>query len=210
MTETEEASPKKKSSTDYEVAYLKSFPDDFSKFKGLIDDFLCTVQAKSKILDIGCSNGSHVAYLLNQGFDAFGIDISLTMIEEAKKHVPSERLFLMDMHTMEDLGESTFDAVLSITSMLYANKEYLPRVLKQVHRLLKPGGKFLLMMLEGEGDGLIKHSNGESEVVTYTTFYKVDELKDRVKAGGFKIDQEQLTNLVVSSHQEISLFCTKA
>ncbi|MDX2108389.1 MAG: class I SAM-dependent methyltransferase [Candidatus Melainabacteria bacterium] len=209
MSETENASPQKKSSNDYGVAYIKTFPDDLSKFKGLLDDFLRTVPAKSKVLDIGCSNGSYVAYLLKQGYDAFGIDISLSMLEEAKKHVPSERLFLMDMHTMEDLGESTFDAVLSITSMLYANKEYLPRVLKQVHRLLKPGGKFLLMMLEGEGDGLIKHSNGESEVVTYTTYYEVDELKQRVKAGGFEIDQERLSNLVVSSHAEISLFCTK-
>lgn len=210
MTETDEAALARKADhDDYGIAYIKTFPDDLSKFKGLLDDFLRRVPAKSRILDIGCGNGSYVSYFLKLGHDAIGIDISLTMLEEAKKVVPEERLFLMDMHAMEELGEGTFDCVLSITSMLYANKEYLPRVLKQVHRLLKPGGKFLLMMLEGEGDGLIKHSFGGSEVVTYTTYYHVDELKERVQSGGFVIEQERLTNLVVSSHQEISLFCAK-
>ncbi len=131
------------------------------------------------------------------------------MLEEARRNVPVERVLLMDMHTMEDFGAETFDAVISITTMLYANKEYLPRILKQVHRLLKPGGKLWLMMLEGEGDGLVKHNFGGEEAVTYTAYYRPEELKEKLLSNHFSIEDERITNLVVLSHKEISLFATK-
>lgn len=209
MNETEEASLAKQAYNDYGIEYIKTYPDDLSKFQGLLDRFLKHVPAGARVLDIGCGNGAYVNHLLKRGFDAIGIDISLTMLEEARRIVPPERLFLMDMHTMEEFEAESFDAVISITSMLYANKEYLPRILKQVQRLLKPGGKLWLMMLEGEGDGLVKHNFGDAEAVTYTAYYQIDELKDKVKASGFSVLEERLTNLVVLSHREISLFACK-
>lgn len=209
MTETEEASLAKKAYNEYGIEYIKTYPDDLSKFQGLLDHFLKYVPVGARVLDIGCGNGAYVNHLLKRGYDAIGIDISLTMLEEAKRIVPAERLFLMDMHAMEEFAPESFDAIVSITSMLYANKEYLPRILKQVQRLLKPGGKLWLMMLEGEGDGLVKHNFGGEEAVTYTAYYQIDELKDKVKASGFSILEERLTNLVVLSHREITLFASK-
>lgn len=209
MTETEEASLAKKAYNDCGIEYIKTYPDDLSKFQGLLDQFLKFVPAGARVLDIGCGNGAYVNHLLKRGYDAIGIDISLTMLEEARRIVPEERLFLMDMHTMEEFGEGSFDAVISITSMLYANKEYLPRILNQVQRLLKKEGKLWLMMLEGEGDGLVKHNFGDAEAVTYTAYYHADELKEKVKASGFSVLEERLTNLVVQSHKEISLFASK-
>jgi len=204
MSEAEEAA------NDYGIDYIKTYPDDLSKFQGLLDDFLLHVPAPARILDIGCGSGAYVSHLLKRGYDSIGIDISLTMLEEAKRIVPEHRLHLMDMHTMETFPPLSFDGVISITSMLYATKNYLPRILKQMHRVMKPDALMWLMMLEGEGDGLVKSSKGKSESVTFTAYYQSEELKETVKENGFEVIEERFTNLVVLSHREISLFAKKS
>ena len=48
------------------------------------------MQDKAQILDLGCSDGSLVEALCNEGFHAIGMDISSTIITQAKKESPLE------------------------------------------------------------------------------------------------------------------------
>ncbi|MBL1140649.1 MAG: class I SAM-dependent methyltransferase [Proteobacteria bacterium] len=99
-----------------------------------------------KILDIGCGNARDIAYILEQGAEIIGIDISEGMILEAKKDL--EKLGYKNV-TLE-VGDATnlayadnqFDKVLCSEVI-----EHIPnadKALNEMWRILKPGGHLIL------------------------------------------------------------------
>jgi ubiquinone/menaquinone biosynthesis C-methylase UbiE len=91
-----------------------------------------------KILDIGCGSGTFIRYLASKGADVYGIDISKTMIDEAKNNV-GNKVKVADMNAIP-FPNKTFDAVISRFSLHYLNS--FEKVYAQVHRVLKPHGIF--------------------------------------------------------------------
>lgn len=187
-------------------AYMRAYPDDLSKFKPLIDEFAASLPPGARVLDVGCGDGAYVAYFLELGFDALGLDISETMLSKAGRLVPKERLLLKDMHFLDDIETASFDAVLSITSLVYTSRASMERILEELKRILKPGGKMLLMMLEGDGEGLEKESYEDRFAAVYCSYYTDLQLRDVVSRIGFDVDRLSVTRLVVVHRQEITLF----
>jgi cyclopropane fatty-acyl-phospholipid synthase-like methyltransferase len=209
MEKPEESSLAKAAYDLFGQGYLQTYPDDLAQFAPLVDEFLTKVPAGGRILDVGCGNGAYVSYFLTRGFDAIGIDISETMLSEARRMVPADRLFLMDMFDIESFPADSFDGIVSVTSMLYTSKKNHPEMLRQILRLLKPGGSLLLMMLEGMGEGLEKEEYQGKEAMTHAAYYQSEELEQLVLSCGFRIRQVSLTKLVVMFRREISVFACK-
>jgi SAM-dependent methyltransferase len=113
------------------------------------------------ILEIGCGPGGNLWYLAREGFHAVGIDGSRTAIQKAQSRMAKESLFggffVGDVVTLP-FRNTIFDAVIDI-ECLYANTESDTRkILKEIHRVLKPGGKlfsktFMVGMVKPE-DGV--------------------------------------------------------
>jgi len=62
---------------------------------------------KCKILEIGCGNGSDIAFFDRRGHDVYGIDASRFMIEQAQKNVNRpDRLHCGKMEELDDLRQS--------------------------------------------------------------------------------------------------------
>ncbi|MCA0132441.1 class I SAM-dependent methyltransferase [Winogradskyella alexanderae] len=83
----------------------------------------------SPILDLGCGNGAIANYLLDQGFDVYGIDASETGIALAKTKHP-ERFFIHDVSTdalPEPLQEIPFKTIISteVIEHLYSPRKYI-------------------------------------------------------------------------------------
>jgi cyclopropane fatty-acyl-phospholipid synthase-like methyltransferase len=209
VTRSEESSLARDAYNLFGLGYVQTYPDDLSKFGPLVDEFLVKVPAGGSILDVGCGNGAYVEYFLRRGFDAIGIDISETMLAQARRIVPSKRLFLMDMFEIESFPAGSFDAITSITSMLYTGKNNHQQMLLQILRLLKPGGSLFLMMLEGEGEGLEKEEYLGKEAITHASYYQSEELEQLVLSSGFLLSKVLLTRLVVMFRREITLFASK-
>ena len=103
------------------------------------------------ILDIGCGTGSLLIDAAKAGADAAGVDISEGMLAVARKRISDsglkDRIKLYNAGAVEIeslFPENNFDLIVStlVFSELYGEEREL--VLKQIKKLLKPGGIFIL------------------------------------------------------------------
>ncbi len=102
----------------------------------------------STILDLCCGYGRHAIPLALQGYQVTGLDLSDIFLQQAQATAKQQgvevRWIQSDMRTIP--FENEFDAIINIfTSFGYLQDEDEDqRVLQQVQKALKPGGKFLL------------------------------------------------------------------
>ena len=96
------------------------------------------------ILDLACGGGRHTAALRRRGHCAFGVDLSLTLLSQG----PRGLLAAGNMRRLP-FADGAFDWVLNFfTSFGYFETERENfRVLEEVVRVLAPGGRFLIDLL---------------------------------------------------------------
>ncbi|KOH46119.1 class I SAM-dependent methyltransferase [Sunxiuqinia dokdonensis] len=105
-----------------------------------------------KILDIGCSTGQLAKKLAGLGGQVTGLDLNEKMIALAQKenHFPDLQFVVGNMLEADSYcEESSLDAVLCFGNTLVHldSIDEIGRFFKVVAKLLKPGGKFLVQML---------------------------------------------------------------
>jgi len=96
------------------------------------------------VLDLACGAGRHTAALRRRGFHALGIDLSITLLA----HEPRVPSVAGDMCCLP-FPDATFGCVLNFfTSFGYFERERQNfRVLEEIVRVLRPGGRFLIDFL---------------------------------------------------------------
>jgi SAM-dependent methyltransferase len=108
---------------------------------------------RGTILDLCCGPGRHSLELTRRGFSVVGVDRTSAYVNEAKKRAKVERLKVefvkQDMRRF--CRPHAFDAAINLFTAFgyFRNPKEDQRVLLNVHRSLKPGGK-LLMDLVGK------------------------------------------------------------
>lgn len=189
--------------------YIKRYREDVSKMREYLQIFLESLPPNSAVLDIGCGFGNYVRYYLDQDLDAYGIDISETMLREARRMLPNNRVFAMDMHHLTFHNES-FNGVSAVTSLLYTNKLQLREILVQVNRILKGKGKLFLVMLEGASEGVEKEEHGSIACNTYTAYYTAQELQSILEETGFAVEHSVVKRVLLDEGREIFLWAEKS
>ncbi|HEX6472884.1 MAG TPA: class I SAM-dependent methyltransferase [Streptosporangiaceae bacterium] len=148
----------------------------------------------AKVLDVGCGTGLPTARrLADAGCDVTGIDISDGMLQLARRDVPEGTFYQLDVAALPAKGieEGGFDAVVAFFSLLMLTREEIPPTLRTLRRLLKPGGHFLLSMVEADVDGMPLRFLGNR---VWVSGYLRDELCEVVAAAGFDVlDLRHLT-----------------
>ncbi len=98
-----------------------------------------------KFLDIGCGAGSSTWYLAREGFSVAAIDGSTVAMEKLRVRLKDEALeaFLGcgDITSLE-FKPDYFDCVVDVSSLCYIQKDKIEHLMKQLHAVLKPGGRF--------------------------------------------------------------------
>ncbi|MCX8193917.1 MAG: class I SAM-dependent methyltransferase [Candidatus Pacearchaeota archaeon] len=100
-----------------------------------------------KILDIGCGNGKHMILAAKSGIDAYGIDISPIAIKLAKKSAANKKVkvnFKVGNALSMKFPKNYFDAIIDFSCFTHISKPYWNKYFKQVLRVLKPEGYYLL------------------------------------------------------------------
>jgi ubiquinone/menaquinone biosynthesis C-methylase UbiE len=106
-----------------------------------------------KILDLGCGTGANLWYLSREGFSASGIDGSKTAIERTGEKLDREginaNLLTGDFQNLP-YDPDFFDAVLDITSIQHNDDASIRKIVAEVHRVMKPDGKYFGMMINSD------------------------------------------------------------
>jgi SAM-dependent methyltransferase len=89
------------------------------------------------ILDLGCGPGRDLATFAQRGHRAVGIDGAPRFVEMAR--ATGCEVWLQDFLAL-DLPPADFDGVFCNASLFHVPRQELPRVLRQLHATLKPGG----------------------------------------------------------------------
>ena len=106
-----------------------------------------SASSQSKILDIGCGTGHHVAELSGRNIDVIGIDISPSMIKKAKESYPDYKFQVQDATNSQIFPSDTFTHVLCMYFTVYyiQNKASF---FENCYNWLMPGGYFIVHLVD--------------------------------------------------------------
>ena len=135
------------------------------------------------MLDIGCGGGATLKRLLGRSNDAlvYGIDISQESVAKARRvnaQVLGKQVFV-SQGTAEKLPyeDKQFDLVTAVETVYFWPN--LPGCLQEVSRLLKPGGKFAILV------EVIERDSVWTKVVDGMTAYSPEQLRKLLGDAGF-------------------------
>jgi ubiquinone/menaquinone biosynthesis C-methylase UbiE len=131
--------------------YLRAYVEDEADAQAAEDALaaarLAGVEAGAEVIDVPCGYGRHTLALAGAGFRVVGVDRSQTLLDEAKRRAGHER---WPKHVRADyrelpLPDASFDAAFNLfTSLGYLGDEADTKVLGEIRRVLKAGGKLVL------------------------------------------------------------------
>lgn len=145
--------------------------------------FLGQLETHARLLDAGCGPGRAMAWLEAQGLHVTGIDISTGMLAQARSHVRGELLH-MDMCQLS-FPPASFEGVWCSAAFLHIPKAQAPEALRELHRVLTPGGILFLSTLGGEGEGWEEHEFAGIE--RFFVRHTLEEVETLLVQAGFAL-----------------------
>ena len=101
----------------------------------------------SKVLDLGCGDGTTAIPSARLGADVLGVDIARNLVEAGNRRaeelrLPNCRFQEGDACNLNGLKDRTFDLTVSIFGAMFAPKPF--DVAKEMVRVTKPGGRIVM------------------------------------------------------------------
>ena len=133
--------------------YLRTLPEGFEQ-QGARDISFITeslsLQEGARILDLACGFGRHTIPLARSGYEMAGLDLSMPLLQRALSNAQRHNLSIKFIHG--DMRSMNFNGIFDGCFLWYSSFGYFDdltnfKVLQGVTRALKPGGRFLLDML---------------------------------------------------------------
>ena len=136
-------------------------------------------------MDVGCAGGRDSKKFIREGFEVIGIDLVDNFLGWAKRNVPRAKFVKMDLRNLK-FPKKYFDGIWANAILLHIDKKDIPKVLKELYRVLKIKGKLHIRVKRGKGIKYKKEKLSKGEKRLFTYFFKY-ELENFVRKAGFKI-----------------------
>ena len=136
---------------DYLGAYRETISPENAVLEATFVQRVLGLSADDEVLDLCCGHGRHAVLLAKAGLTMTGLDLSAQYLEQAASNAEAAgvelELVCSDMRQVP--FEGRFDAVINLfTSFGYLDSDAEDmKVLHQVSKALKPGGTFLIDLI---------------------------------------------------------------
>lgn len=99
----------------------------------------------TNVLDLGCGDGSSTKALVDEGIqNVWGLDPSPYLLVQAIQKNPTAK-FVQNVAELTDFADESFDGVCACWVLHEVPSEICDLILKECFRILKPGGKVVIM-----------------------------------------------------------------
>lgn len=218
---------------DYNIKRYGEAIDEVGLWKSEKIIFDKYINKTDKILDIGCGAGRTTINLYKNGYkNIIGLDLSTNLIDYAKNYIKNNNLnidFVVGDATNLKYGDNSFDVVIfSFNGMqCIPGKKNRDNVLKEVYRVLKPGGIYIFTAHNRDDSGIyqyvwdeekIKWENGTQDKnleiygdrystdrtgeICFVHFSNIEEMIEFIKQEDFEIiEYKKSTNIAEESQK---------
>ena len=164
---------------------FKDEMDDKPFDRDCLDRLAREVGDMGPICDLGCGPGQIARYLHRQGVKTLGVDLSPKMVEEARRLNREIPFHQGDMLSLPD-EENSWGGIAAFYCILHIPREHVVDALREMKRVLKPGGLLLVTFHIGQG---VKHLDEwwEKPVNLDFAFYLPHEMEEWLREAGFEL-----------------------
>jgi len=151
--------------------YLQSCKSEFWKkvFEAELSYILQQLKGTKDVLSVGCGAAIIERGLAEHGFNVTGLDISKEALDEAPDSIRTVAGSAENM----DFADCSFDAAIYIASLQFIDK--YKKVIEQTARVLRSGGKLLVMLLNPQSEFFKEKSNNPT---SYANKIKHTDLRE--------------------------------
>jgi SAM-dependent methyltransferase len=155
--------------------------------RALLDRFAMEVHRLGPACDLGCGPGQIALYLHRRGVDAFGIDLSPGMVEQARQLNPGIPFRQGNMLSL-DAEDNSWGGIAAFYSIIHIPPEQVVLALRELIRVLRPGGLLALTFHIGQEILHLDEWWGEKVSVDFY-YFQPDDMEGYLRAAGFEIER---------------------
>jgi SAM-dependent methyltransferase len=139
--------------------------------------------------DLGCGPGHIGAFLAAAGVKVVGIDLSAGMVAVARRSFPDVTFAQGDMTALSS-PDRAFSAIVCFYALIHIPRARVPDALREMLRVLVPGGALLVAVHGGEG-ALHADQMAGLPADLDATLFSLGELSAMLGAAGFSVEEAQ-------------------
>ena len=139
---------------------------------------------RAPVWDFCCGPGQTTKYLKNLGLEISGLDLSEKILEQARAIHPE--IFFQKGNILElDFKNDSIAGVVAFYAIVHFTEEQVEKAFREVFRVLKPGGIFLLTYHIGEETIHIEEFLGKKVDIDFM-FFNTNFILSCIKGIGFE------------------------
>jgi len=126
-------------------------------------NFVKTIRPGSTVADLGCGNGRDSVYLAQKGFRVLAVDATPAMLKVARRRAAAAGVSRRIRFIPGDVSILPLEDEVAHAAIYVATLQHLPsestrsESVRELHRVLKPGGKALIGVWAREQERFLSH-----------------------------------------------------
>ncbi len=153
----------------------------------LLDRLAERVRGLGPVCDMGCGPGHIARYLHDRGVEVCGVDLAPGMVEQARQLNPDIAFTQANMLAL-DVADDAWGGIAAFYSIIHIPRADVIQALRELKRVLRPGGVLLLAFHIGEETVHLDEWWGTPVALDFT-FFRPDEMAGYLQTAGFAVEE---------------------